>query len=69
VEQFSGWKEEIRAGIRENDIIKSIPPGSIYLGGHGCDINHRHIRVSNPEAKPFFTILQNALTDGPYLIT
>jgi len=66
-EQFSNGKEKYVLAFG-NDIIKSIPPGSIYLGG--TDPGRGVITAmseSHAEAKPFFTISQNALTDGAYL--
>ena len=51
-----------------NDIIQSIPPGSIYFGG--TDPGRFLITAmqkSHVNADPFFTLTQNALTDGTYL--
>jgi hypothetical protein len=51
-----------------NDIIESIPPGSIYFGGTD---NGRFLvtamQKSQVNGDPFFTLTQNALTDGTYL--
>jgi len=65
--QFSGWKEKYLLAFG-NDIIKSIPPGSIYFGG--TDLGRGVITAmseSHAGGKPFFTITQNALADGTYL--
>ena len=51
-----------------NDIIQSIPPGSIYFGG--TDPGRFLITAmqkSHVNADPFFTLTQNALADGTYL--
>ena len=51
-----------------NEIIRSIPPGSIYFGG--TDPGRFIITAmqkSQIKADPFFTLTQNALTDGLYL--
>ncbi|HEY5344990.1 MAG TPA: hypothetical protein VIK62_01450, partial [Verrucomicrobiae bacterium] len=51
-----------------NDIIKSIPPGSIYFGG--TDPGRFVITAmqkSHVDGDPFFTLTQNALADGTYL--
>lgn len=51
-----------------NDIIQSIPPGSIYFGG--TDPGRFLItgmQKSQVNADPFFTLTQNALADGTYL--
>ena len=66
-EQFANWKEKYVLAFG-NDIIGSIPPGSIYFGG--TDPGRGVITAmseSHAEAKPFFTITQNALADGTYL--
>jgi beta-lactamase regulating signal transducer with metallopeptidase domain len=52
----------------EQDIIQSIPAGSIYFGG--TDPGRGLITAfcpSQPAADPFFTLTQNALADGSYL--
>jgi len=49
-------------------IIRSIPPGSIYFGG--TDTGRGLITAlskSHAKGDPFFTVTQNALTDGRYL--
>ena len=51
-----------------NDIIQSIPPGSIYFGG--TDPGRFLITAmqkSHVNGDPFFTLTQNALADGTYL--
>jgi len=66
-EQFASWKQRDLLAFGE-DIIKSIPPGSIYFGG--TDPGRGIITAlsdSHAEAKPFFTLTQNALTDTSYL--
>ncbi|HYA79271.1 MAG TPA: hypothetical protein VED19_02030 [Candidatus Nitrosopolaris sp.] len=50
------------------DIIKSIPPGSIYFGG--TDPGRflvTALQKSHGDGDPFFTLTQNALADGGYL--
>jgi hypothetical protein len=66
-EQFANWKEKYVLDYG-NDIIQSIPPGSIYFGG--TDPGRGVITAmseSHAEGKPFFTLTQNALADGTYL--
>jgi hypothetical protein len=51
-----------------NDIIESIPPGSVYFGG--TDPGRFLITAmqkSQVDGDPFFTVTQNALADGTYL--
>jgi hypothetical protein len=51
-----------------NDIIASIPPGSVYFGG--TDPGRfiiTGLQKSHENADPFFTLTQNALADGSYL--
>ncbi len=51
-----------------NDIVGSIPPGSIYFGG--TDPGRFLITAmqkSQVNGDPFFTLTQNALADGTYL--
>jgi hypothetical protein len=52
----------------EQDIIQSIPEGSLYFGGTdpGRGLVTAFCR-SHPEADPFFTLTQNALADNTYL--
>jgi hypothetical protein len=49
-------------------IIESIPPGSIYFGG--TDAGRSLVTAlckSHTQGKPFFTLTQNALSDGRYM--
>lgn len=51
-----------------NEVIQSIPPGSIYFGG--TDPGRFIVTLmekSQVKGEPFFTITQNALADGSYL--
>ena len=51
-----------------NDIIASIPPGSVYFGG--TDPGRfiiTGLQKSHENADPFFTLTQNALADDSYL--
>jgi len=51
-----------------DDIIQSIPPGSIYFGG--TDPGRfivTAMQKSHAGGEPFFTLTQNALADGGYL--
>ena len=51
-----------------DDILNSMPPGSIYFGG--TDPGRGLITAfttSQPDGNPFFTLTQNALADGTYL--
>ncbi len=66
-EQFAlGEPEYARAfGL---DIIKSIPPGSIYFGGTDPGRGLVTLLCTSQETgDPFFTVTQNALADGNYL--
>jgi beta-lactamase regulating signal transducer with metallopeptidase domain len=66
-QQFAGWKEKYVLAYG-NDILKSIPSGSIYFGG--TDPGRGVITAlqeSHVEGKPFYTLTQNALADGTYL--
>ena len=66
-ENFANWTEKYVLAYG-NDIIKSIPEGSIYFGG--TDPGRGVITAmceSHADAKPFFTLTQNALADGTYL--
>lgn len=66
-EQFANWQERYVLAFGK-DIIKSIPPGSIYFGG--TDPGRGVITAmseSHAEGKPFYTITQNALADNTYL--
>lgn len=66
-EQFHEWDHKWlhRFG---NDVIGSIPPGSIYFGG--TDPGRFIISAlseSHRDGRPFFTLTQNQLADGRYL--
>src|ERR1019366_2271099 len=63
-----GEGDEKYSAAYGNDIIGSIPPGSIYFGG--TDPGRFLITAmqkSHVNADPFFTLTQNALADGTYL--
>jgi len=65
---FFGAGDEKYSAAFGNDIIKSIPPGSIYFGG--TDPGRFVITAmqkSQVNGDPFFTLTQNALADGTYL--
>jgi len=65
-ETFSSWKEKYVLAFGQ-DIIKSVPPGSIYFGG--TDAGRGVITAmseSHADGRPFFTITQNALADSKY---
>ena len=65
-EQFASGEEKYVLAYG-NDIINSIPPGSIYFGGTdpGRGLPTAMCK-SHVDADPFFTITQNALADGKY---
>jgi beta-lactamase regulating signal transducer with metallopeptidase domain len=66
-EQFANWKEKYVLAYG-SDIIKSIPPGSIYFGG--TDPGRGVITAmteSHVQGKPFYSLTQNALADKTYL--
>jgi len=51
-----------------DDIIESIPPGSIYFGGTDSGrFLVTAMQKSQVNGDPFFTLTQNALADGSYL--
>ena len=63
-----GEGDEKYSAAYGNDIIKSIPPGSIYFGG--TDPGRfivTALQKSHLNADPFFTLTQNALADSTYL--
>ncbi len=67
VEQLAAGSEKYATAFG-NDIIQSIPPGSIYFGG--TDAGRFIVTMmekSQVNADPFFTLTQNALADGTYL--
>jgi len=50
------------------DIVGSIPPGSIYFGGNDPGRwTVTALQASHVNGDPFFTLSQNCLTDGTYL--
>ena len=56
------------SALYANDIIESIPPGSIYFGGTDPGRFLITAMQKNQAAgDPFFTLTQNALADGTYL--
>jgi hypothetical protein len=66
-EQFRAWSPQLLQRFAD-EIIKSIPPGSIYFGG--TDPGRFVISSmcsSHTEGRPFFTLTQNALADQNYL--
>jgi hypothetical protein len=66
LEQFDGCGEKY-AVVFGQDVIASIPPGSIYLGG--TDPGRFVITAlceSHVRAVPFFTLTQNSLADRGY---
>jgi hypothetical protein len=66
-EHFANGKEK-HVLAYGNDIIKSIPPGSIYFGGNDAGRGViTALSKSHADGKPFFTLSQNALTDAAYL--
>lgn len=63
-----GEGDEKYSAMFGNDIIASIPPGSIYFGGtDGGRFIVTALQKSQVKADPFFTLTQNALADGTYL--
>jgi hypothetical protein len=65
---YFGAGDEKYSAAYANDIIASIPPGSIYFGG--TDPGRFLItgmEKSQVNADPFFLLTQNALADGTYL--
>jgi hypothetical protein len=65
---YFGAGDEKYSAAYANDIITSIPPGSIYFGG--TDPGRFLItgmEKSHVNADPFFLLTQNALADGTYL--
>ena len=66
-EQFHLWD---RRWIHRfgDDVIKSIPSGSIYFGGTDCGrFIISVLSESQVEGKPFFTLTQNQLADSTYI--
>jgi hypothetical protein len=63
-----GEGDEKYSAMFGNDIIESIPPGSIYFGG--TDPGRFIVTVlqkSHVKADPFFTLTQNAMADSSHL--
>src|ERR1039458_9705993 len=63
-----GEGDEKYSAMFGNDIIQSIPPGSIYFGG--TDPGRflvTAMQKSQVDGDPFFTLTQNALADETYL--
>ena len=63
-----GEGDEKYSAMFGNDIIESIPPGSIYFGG--TDPGRfivTALQKSHVKADPFFTLTQNALADSSHL--
>jgi hypothetical protein len=51
-----------------DELVKSIPPGSIYFGGTAVGrFVASAFSQSHSEGRPFFTLTQNALSDPSYL--
>jgi hypothetical protein len=74
VKEIWGAFDEINEGDEKyavafgNDIIESIPPGSIYFGGTDSGrFIVTALQKSHVAGDPFFTLTQNALADGSYL--
>src|SRR5215469_5073472 len=66
-EAFSHGDQKYPA-LYANDIIESIPPGSIYFGGtESGRFLITAMQKSQVNGDPFFTLTQNALADGMYL--
>jgi hypothetical protein len=67
LDAFAQGNEKYSA-LYANDIIESIPPGSIYFGGtdEGRFVVTA-MQKSQVDGDPFFTLTQNALADGSYL--
>jgi hypothetical protein len=63
-----GEGEAKYSALYANDIVESIPPGSIYFGGTDPGRFLITAMQKNQVAgDPFFTLTQNALADGTYL--
>ena len=63
-----GEGDEKYSALFGNDIIESIPPGSIYFGGTDAGrFIVTALQKSHVKADPFFTLTQNALADGGHL--
>jgi hypothetical protein len=67
LEAFSHGDQEYPA-LYANNVIESIPPGSIYFGGTDSGrFLITAMQKSQVNGDPFFTLTQNALADGSYL--
>jgi len=65
---FFGSGDEKYSAAYANDIINSIPPGSIYFGGTDSGrFLITAMQKSHVNGDPFFTLTQNALADSTYL--
>lgn len=63
-----GLGNEKYSALFGNDIIESIPPGSIYFGGTDSGrFIVTAMQKSHVDAEPFFTLTQNAQADNTYL--
>ncbi len=63
-----GEGDEKYSAMFGNDIIESIPAGSIYFGGTDAGrFIVTALQKSHVKADPFFTLTQNALTDSSHL--
>jgi len=66
---FFGAGDEKYSTAYANDVITSIPPGSIYFGGTDSGrFLITAMQKSQVNGDPFFTLTQNALADGGYLV-
>lgn len=66
-DQFHNWDGKWLHRFAQ-EIIDSIPKGSIYFGGTDAGrFIISAVTQSQPEGKPFFTITQNQLADAGYL--
>ena len=65
---FFGAGDEKYSAAYADDVITSIPPGSIYFGGTDSGrFLITAMQKSQVNGDPFFTLTQNALADGGYL--
>jgi hypothetical protein len=63
-----GQGDQKYSALYANDIIQSIPSGSIYFGGTDAGrFLITAMQKSQVHADPFFTLTQNALADSTYL--
>ncbi|PYL00759.1 MAG: hypothetical protein DME19_04100 [Verrucomicrobia bacterium] len=66
-ELVEAWNTQLLEQFAE-EIVKSIPSGSIYFGGtEGGRFAVSAFSQSHSEGRPFFTLTQNALADSNYL--